>query len=1037
VVTVLTFSWCAFGQSYTIQTFAGDGTAGFGGDGGAALDAELDNPFEVAVDAAGNLYFADTLNNRVRKVSNGVVSTVAGSGPAGRGAGTGTGAYGGDGGPATSAGLNRPRGVALDGAGNLFIADTGNNRIRKVSNGVITTVAGNGQEYDGGTLVLGDGGPATNALLGPPSCVAVDTSGNLFICDGNDRIREVSNGVITTVAGNGQPYAFSNGDGGPATSATLNGPAGVAVDSAGSLYIAETASFRVRKVTNGVITTFAGNGEYNYSGDGGPATSASLEGPAGLALDASGSLYIADSGDGRIRRVANGVITTVTVGESVVLGDNGPATSTSSSGPWGVAVDARGNIYIADTGANSIQLLTCCSSVPPYTIQAFAGIGTVGYSGDGGPAVSAEIYEPRAVAVDANGNVYIADTTNNVIRKVSNGVITTVAGTYTFPSYGGDGGPATKAALNKPQGVAVDAAGNLYIADTGNSRIRMVSNGVITTVAGRGSAGCVPPYSGDNGPATSAWLSCPMGVAVDAAGNLYFADTGNNGVRMVSNGVITTVAGIQTSGFSGDNGPAASAELSVPIGVAVDAAGNLYIADANNNRIRMVSNGVITTVAGGKQGYGGDNGLATSAELCGPGGVAADAAGNLYIADTGNNAIRMVNNGVIRTVAGDFIAACSHGFGNSGNGGPATSADLNSPYGVAVDGSGNVYIADMYNDQTRVLAPSAAPCSYALSASGQTVAPAGGSGQIAVTAPGGCSWAALNPLDWVTLTGGAEGTGNGAVTFSVAPNPGGTGYDRSGTLFIGGVPFTVQQAGDPTASPTITPGGVVPVDSAANTIQPGEWVSIYGAHLASSTVGWNGDFPTSLGGASVTINGRAAYLSYASPTQINLQAPDDATTGPVPVAVTTSTGTATATVTLAQIAPSFLLLDNAHVAGIIQEGGPYGGYEIIGPNGTTSLGYFISPVRAGDTIELFAMGFGPTSPVVPAGQAFSSAAPVTSPVKVLIGGVSVTPSFAGLTGAGLYQINLTVPSGLGTGDLSLVATVGGVQTQAGVFIPVL
>jgi uncharacterized protein (TIGR03437 family) len=241
-------------------------------------------------------------------------------------------------------------------------------------------------------------------------------------------------------------------------------------------------------------------------------------------------------------------------------------------------------------------------------------------------------------------------------------------------------------------------------------------------------------------------------------------------------------------------------------------------------------------------------------------------------------------------------------------------------------------------------------------------------------------------------------------------------------------------------APSITLGGIVSVDSTVNTIQPGEWVSIYGANLAGASATWTGNFPTSLGGTSVTINGKPAYLWYVSPGQINLQAPDDATTGTVPVVVTTANGSATSTVTLAQFAPSFLLLDTKHVTGIILRSngsGAYGGgaYDIVGPTGS-SLGYPTVAAKAGDSLLLFGVGFGPTSPVALAGQAFSGAASTTKTVSVLINNVSVIPSFAGLSGAGLYQINLILPAGLGAGDVTLAASVNGVPTQSNVVISV-
>jgi uncharacterized protein (TIGR03437 family) len=241
-------------------------------------------------------------------------------------------------------------------------------------------------------------------------------------------------------------------------------------------------------------------------------------------------------------------------------------------------------------------------------------------------------------------------------------------------------------------------------------------------------------------------------------------------------------------------------------------------------------------------------------------------------------------------------------------------------------------------------------------------------------------------------------------------------------------------------APTITSGGVVPIYGSTSSIQPGSWVSIYGAGLSTTTSNWTGNFPTSLGGASVTINGKSAYLYVVSPTQINLQAPDDTTTGTVPVVVTTGTGNATSTVTLAQFAPSFSLLDARHVTGIIirtDGSGAYGGgtYDIIGPTGN-SLGYATVAAKAGDTIELFGVGFGPTSPSFPAGQVVPAGASgtATNQIHLTINGTAMTLGFAGITEAGLFQFNLTLPAGLGTGDVPLAASVGGTQTQAGVVI---
>ena len=331
----------------------------------------------------------------------------------------------------------------------------------------------------------------------------------------------------------------------------------------------------------------------------------------------------------------------------------------------------------------------------PGDINTVAGTGSEGFSGDGGPASSAELSYPYGVALDASGNLYFADLGNNRVRKVNGtGTITTVAGAGSY-GFSGDGGPATSAELAQPTGVAVDSSGDLYIADNSNNRVRKVdSSGTITTVVGGGISGL-----GDGGPATAAQLNQPVGVAVDGSGNLYIADAGNSRVRKVDgSGTITTVAGTGGFGFSGDGGPATAAQLNSPYGVALDGSGNLYIGDTGNQRVRRVNgSGTISTVAGtGTQGFSGDGGPATAAQLRDPVGVALDGSGNLYIADSANSRVRKVDGtGTISTVAG------TGGFGFSGDGGPATAAQLNSTYGVALDSSGNLNIGDANNNRVR------------------------------------------------------------------------------------------------------------------------------------------------------------------------------------------------------------------------------------------------------------------------------------------------------------------------------------------------
>jgi len=365
------------------------------------------------------------------------------------------------------------------------------------------------------------------------SAIAITDSGSI-LAEGTDTRRDTATwyvlqlpplvaGNITTVAGDGQ--AGGGGDGGPATLAGLNQPYGIAVDSQGDLYIADFLNSRIRKVANGVISTIAGNGAHGFSGDGGAATAASLFDPFGVAVDSVGNLYISDFNNHRVRMVnISGTITTI-AGNGIqgFSGDGGLATAASLNTPYGVAVSASGDLYIADPPR--IRKVTAGG-----IITTVAGNGTQGFSGDGGPATAAGLKSPYGVAVDTNGNIYIADEANQRIRKVSSsGVITTVAGNGT-QGFSGDGGPATAASLNYPAEVVVDNMGYLYIADTLNQRIRVVNtSGVITTIVGNGITGS----GGDGGPATSANLDDPVGVALDTAANLYIADSANYSIREV------------------------------------------------------------------------------------------------------------------------------------------------------------------------------------------------------------------------------------------------------------------------------------------------------------------------------------------------------------------------------------------------------------------------------------------------------------------------------------------------------------------------
>jgi uncharacterized protein (TIGR03437 family) len=397
-------------------------------------------------------------------------------------------------------------------------------------------------------------------------------------------------------------------------------------------------------------------------------------------------------------------------------------------------------------------------AIPAYTITTAAGNGTAGFSGDGGAANGAQLDGPFSAVLDSAGNLYIADQFNNRIRKVAtDGSISTVVGNGTG-GYTGDGGSPTSATLSDPQSVAVDSSGNIYIADTNNNVVRKVSGGKIATVVGSVNSG--PGYSGDGGQGNVAQLFHPSALALDSAGNLFIADTSNDVIRKFNpaSGIITTVAGLGSAGFAGDGGLAARAQFDNPSGLAFDSSGNLLIADTTNNRIRMMAtNLTMSTIAGSSSGgFAGDGGAANKARLNSPKGVGLDAAGNIFIADTFNNRIRVVaTNGTIFTVAGNGTP------GASGDGGPAAAAEFRFPSGVAVNAAGNVFVVDNQNNLVRMLTPSAQV--PAINAGG--VVTAGAFGGASSIAPGSWveifgSNLASNSRTW----GGADFNGVNAPT---------------------------------------------------------------------------------------------------------------------------------------------------------------------------------------------------------------------------------------------------------------------------------
>ena len=674
--------------------------SGFSGDGGPASESTVDQPYGLSVDNDGNLFIADQQNHRIRKIDkDGNISTIAGIGL------VGFDDFAGDDGPAVDARLFGATDVFAHSSGEIYIADWGNNRIRKIdTSGVIRTVAG------GGTNPPSDGGSALEAFF-TPYCVAVDDDGTMYIgtypvydddAPYHQILRVDTKGSITVFAGTASGTAGFSGDGGPATEAQLNEPKDVAIGPDGSIYIADLMNHRVRKVdTDGVITTFAGSGDAgktkwgtNYSGDGGPATEAELDEVRALAVSDKGTVYIADSDNHCVRAVGtDGVISTVAGGvlndygstTSGFSGDGGAATAALFGQPYGLALDSSGNLYIS-TDNERIRMVAGVESTS-------VGDGDDGEGDDGDDDADS----------DDSADPFAGDAP--IVQTIAGGV----NGLTTWEAYGfeGDGGPASESALDEPYGLSFDSDGNLFIADNTNHRIRRIdTDGNISTVAGIGEVS-EGSFGGDDGPATEAILNYPTDVFAHHSGDIYIADQGNGRIRKIdTSGGISTVAG------GGKNRPSdggSALDLSIaPYCVAVDTDGTMYIGtfpysyeDPEYHQIvRVDSDGSVSVFAGaGTAGFDGDGGPATEALLNEPKDVVIGPGGSVYIADYLNHRVRVVDsNGTITTFAGSGETG-DYKSGNhfSGDNGPATEAVLNGVRALAVSDAGNVYIGESSN----------------------------------------------------------------------------------------------------------------------------------------------------------------------------------------------------------------------------------------------------------------------------------------------------------------------------------------------------
>jgi uncharacterized protein (TIGR03437 family) len=820
-------------------------------------------------------------------------------------AGIGPNVYTAEGKTATGALLFDPAGVAADRNGNVYFSEQYFHRVLKVTpQGTLVTVAGTGA-----TSYNGDGIAATSANIAPRG-ITVDSTGNLYIADGaNERIRKVTPaGIISTVAGTGT--AGYSGDGALATSAKLTNPADVQLDGTGSLYIADQGNNRIRKVTTaGVISTVAGTGTSGYSGDGGTATAAKLESPSALAVDPSGIVYISDSAVRRIRKVTTaGVISTIAGnGTSGYTGDGGQATQAEITAPAGMALDPSGNLYFADGTANVIRKVS-----PAGVISTVAGNNpATPNAGDGGLASASSLIDPLRMAADATGNLYLTEEVGRRVRRIDaeTGIITRVAGANISGAGIGDGGPGLQASLDQPNGVRFDAQGNLLISDSADNLVRRISGGVITTFAGNGLSG-EGPFGVQ---ATGADLNYPMGLALDASGNVYIQQT-NQISKVALNGTITAVAGTGVAGYSGDNGPAAVAQISPGQDIAIDRAGNLYIPDAGNNRIRMVdASGVITTIAGtGKAGYSGDNGPAIVAELNYPFGIAVGATGNIYFSDSNNNRVRKIDTtGTITTVAGTGIA------GLAGDGGQATQAQLNQPSTVAVDAKGVLYIYEAAD--IRAVSPTGIITTIA------------GNGTASYSGDGGLSTKA-------TLNG-----------------PTGMAMDTNGNIFFADTVNNVVRELSPAwffADGVVNSASLQP-----GAVSPGEIITIFGASIGPAGFAYpsltaSGTFSTTIGNTQVLFDGTPAAMLFASSGQVSAIVPYEISGQTQTNVQIVNQGQPLNTVTLnvAVTAPG-LFTSNSSGTG-----------QAAALNQDGSVNSAANPAAAGSIVVLFGTGEGQTSP---------------------------------------------------------------------------
>lgn len=676
-------------ERYRFTTFSGNPPS-FGSADGTGSAARFAYPAGVAVDAAGNIYVADSNNHTIRKITPaGLVSTLAGSaGNSGSADGTGSAAR-----------FSYPVGVAVDPAGNIYVADANNYMIRKITSaGVVSTLAGR-------PVVPGSAdGTGPGALFKYPIGLAVDGAGNVYVADlGNNTIRQInSSGVTTTLAGATGMKGIIDGTG---TAARFESPSAVAVDSSGNVFV--TDEHTIRKITPaGVVSTFAGaaGGLGSADGTGG---NARFRFPRAVTVDSAGNVYVGD-GNATIRKITPSAVVTTLAGSAGNMGStDGSGNAARFFSPDGIAIDRAGNIYVGDTFNNTIRKVT-----PGDLVSTLAGSSDSSGSSADGSGSAVRFSGPTAVARDAAGNTYVADAENSTIRKIApDGVVTTFAGSPQM--VGNADGAGNAARFNRPAGIAVDSTGNVFVSDSGRETIY----GIGQTIRKITPSGVVSTFVGP-----AAGLYFPGGISIDGADNIYVADTGNNVIRKITPaGVMTTLAGSSSSGFA--DGTGSLANFFAPGAVAATADGTVYVADTGNETIRKITPaGVVTTFAGYPRSTGSVDGTGSAArfylgsstgcyQTCGfvgvstvRGGIAVDGGGNVYVGDTVNNTIRKITSaGEVTTIAGLVGYPGARWFSD----GAGSAAHFNHPNGLFVDGGGRIYVADTGNNTIRIGGPTA------------------------------------------------------------------------------------------------------------------------------------------------------------------------------------------------------------------------------------------------------------------------------------------------------------------------------------------